>query len=839
MDPERWQQLRPLLDRALDLSGAERETMLAALHASDPHMHADLLRLISGAARSGLADGQNATQLASSWLQPSINAETTLDTERIGQRIGPYRLTRLLGAGGMGAVYLAERSETGFDQQVALKVVRGAFATTAIRERFEHERQILAGLSHPNIAALFDGGQIPDGGAYYTMEYVDGSAITEFCDAHADTVAARVHLLLRVAAALAYAHQNLIVHRDIKPSNVLVTSGRDVKLVDFGIAKLLDASTGSVMTRAGIGPMTPEYAAPEQFRNEAITVATDIYQFGALCFRLLSGCLPYRADPDNSLEWARAVTEQEPLRLTQARALRAADVHATLQARARKHQLTRDLDAIVRKALAKAPDQRYRSMDGMTADLQAFLDGHPVSARHAGPLYFAWKFITRRRYAVAASLLAVAALLVIGTAALHQRYLAGRETDRATREVEVHTVTRAMLTDLLRAGPASATANRPTSALQALDQGTERTLHALQGNPQHRAIASSVLAESYLDLGHAQRAQSLLQNTLTTLADEPDSLHLERLQLELLLARAAAEQGDVDIARRELAAAGTMIDTLLLPSDAPERLAAQLVQAVMLMHKGTASEARELTNQLLRDYDVPGLRDTLEFAQLLRLNVYAQRFVEPDDVPKLERSWRIIAAHYGVESPAALAAQRLLLGDSLTHRAADADAVLEHQESVVRDSFGDLSPDYADILDLRCADAAHAGQHEHAEAYCRHALAIREKATEPDSVDLTNARDNEGAELMRLGRPAEALAQFELVLDARKKTLGPTHVNVFVVQIEIAQIHCQLNAIASALTEFEKAISGLKTGYGPMSADEAVYAARLATCLLDWKRLSL
>ena len=325
IDGAAWTRLRRLLDEALELDGEERERYVSSLQGDDAALVDDLERLLAQYSQFENKSVANAMELLAPAVADIMREEGALDADRVGQQIGPYRLVSLLGAGGMGAVYLAERASEGFAQRVALKLVRQAFGNRAARERFERERQILAALKHPGIALLFDGGESNDGSAFYTMEYVDGEAITDYCASQKLNVTERVHLLGQIATALAYAHQNLIVHRDVKPSNVLVTRDGHVKLVDFGLAKLVDQRAGVTMTQAGIGPMTPAYAAPEQFHYGAVTVATDIYQFGVLCFVVLSGRLPYRADPNDNLAWAEAVTSEEPLTLARAAEMHGAD----------------------------------------------------------------------------------------------------------------------------------------------------------------------------------------------------------------------------------------------------------------------------------------------------------------------------------------------------------------------------------------------------------------------------------------------------------------------------------------------------------------------------------
>ena len=372
--PDRWRRLRPLLDHALDLDDAARERFLRELSSEDDELRIDLQRLIARhEATAGLS--RPAAQLASPAIEVTDLAPDP-QAPFVGRRIGPYSLTRLLGAGGMGAVYEGQRVDGGFRQTVAIKLVSGIHP--GLTARFERERQILAELRHPHIAQLLDGGETGDGMPYFALEYIDGRPITEYADAIDADVDARLRLLIEVAEALAYAHRRNVIHRDIKPSNILVSADGHVKLLDFGIAKLLKGDSGPTLTQQRMGPMTPEYAAPEQFHGSELSAATDVYQFGVLLFRLLAGRLPYRANADDGLAWARAVSEQEPLSLTSAlkdarRAAGAATPSGEVTLRRFALRRGADLDAIVRRCLAKAPGARYPSMDALIADLQAYL----------------------------------------------------------------------------------------------------------------------------------------------------------------------------------------------------------------------------------------------------------------------------------------------------------------------------------------------------------------------------------------------------------------------------------------------------------------------------------
>jgi eukaryotic-like serine/threonine-protein kinase len=420
---DRWPALKALFEAAVELPVRDRAAWLEARCAGDEALRGELESLLAFNDRPHRVFDEPAIELQDAGDEPALPP---------GHRIGPYRIDQLLGRGGMGAVYRATRSDETFDQQVAIKIVRRGMDSTGILRRFRSERQMLATLNHPNIATLLDGGSDADGAPYFVMEYVAGEPIDTYCARSAPALEDRLRLFLRVCAAVQHAHQRLVVHRDLKPDNILVREDGEPKLLDFGIAKLLEpahAPARVVHTTAGFRPMTPRYASPEQVRGDPISTSTDIYSLGVLLYQLLTGRLPYTASDASPLAIERAISEDIPPRPSEA-----ARGHAIAGAWCQR--LRGDLDAIVLMALRKEPERRYRSVGQFADDVRRYLDSLPVVACPDTLSYRATKFVARNRLASAAAALATVALLAGIVATTWSVRIARREAAAATAERE-------------------------------------------------------------------------------------------------------------------------------------------------------------------------------------------------------------------------------------------------------------------------------------------------------------------------------------------------------------------------------------------------------------------
>ena len=503
MSPSQFSRISALLDESMEFLPSQRETWLAELECRDPQSAA-LLRKIFAAHNVAESDAFMETRdLLARHLSSLLPDEQAL----IGKRLGPYRVLSLLGHGGMGSVWLAERADGLFTRQVALKLLHPMLTGRVATERFIREREILASLSHANIARLFDAGFAEDGQPYLALQYVAGTPVTSYSDRGALTVRERLDLFLQVLSAVQYAHTNLVIHRDLKPSNILVTEEGQVQLLDFGIAKLLTAGEAkeSELTQLGGRALTPEYAAPEQIAGGPITTATDVYSLGVMLYEFLTGERPYQLNRASRGALEEAIVSAEPMRPSQIVGDLKCAARRNTTVRLLRNALRGDLDTIVLKALKKSPNERYATVDALSRDIENFMRGRPVLAQPDSLWYRSRKILLRNRGLVAAATAIALTLTVGSTVAIWQ-------ARKASTEAHTAQVVQDFLRDIFRANSidqADPERGRQTTAAQLLDIGARKIDTALAGAPEAKLRVVETLAQMYEELELTERAAAL------------------------------------------------------------------------------------------------------------------------------------------------------------------------------------------------------------------------------------------------------------------------------------------------------------------------------------------
>lgn len=511
LSPDEVVRVGRLIDEALDLDPADRAVWQAALGAREPQLAevvAQLLRTMQDDAVAAAGRVETAQLIAR-----SVERATRAPPALAGRRFGPYRVLRLIGQGGMGSVWLAERADGLFERQVALKLVHaGPLAGRALAERFARERRILGALDHPHIARLLDAGVAEDGQPYLALEHVEGETLTTYCDSRCLGVPQRLALVLQVLSALQYAHQNLVIHRDIKPANILVTAQGQVRLLDFGIAKLMtdgEPAQETELTQMAGRALTPEYASPEQVAGRAVGTASDVYALGVVLYGLLCGQRPYVLPRDSRAALEEAILSAQPVRPSQQRI---GDEAARLRGsvpRKLAQALAGDLDTIVLQALKKDPSERYASADALAQDLQRHLAGQPVLARPDGAGYRLRKFVGRHKLKVAAGSATAMLLVAAAGLSLWQAQSAREQAEVARRESLRAQAVQGFLLDIFKANSvqqADPLRARQTTARELLDVGAKRAIDSLKDAPQAQDEVLNTLADMYFQLGLGEEA---------------------------------------------------------------------------------------------------------------------------------------------------------------------------------------------------------------------------------------------------------------------------------------------------------------------------------------------
>jgi eukaryotic-like serine/threonine-protein kinase len=683
-------------------------------------------------------------------------------------RIGRYRILREIAQGGMGHVFLAERSDGEYRQQVALKLLRSNLDSKTMQSRFRIERQILASLNHPNIARLLDGGVITKTSGrgvtqpYLVMEYVDGIPITEYCEKRKLQTYERLRLFLKAAEAIHYAHRNLVVHCDIKPSNILVTHDGEVKLLDFGISRLLEGETHNTIsfsTRTIRHWMTPEYAAPEQIRGERPTTAVDVYQLGVLLYELLAGKLPFQGTGENLRDLEHKILEKDPVKPSL--------ISSSGDARRIIHG---DLDAIVLKALRKEPEARYESAATLTDDIRRFLAGKPVTARHGTLGYRAGKFIRRHRMAAFASIGVLLLLVTVTGFYTHRLTIERDRAEQAASVAQIEALKAEKVADFMvnlfeTADPYRRAGDEPTIR-DFLERAVERIDNELDGEPVVQAQLLMTLGHSYANLGLFDRAEPLLRKALDLNIREFGNDHRETAGSMNRLARLHYRRGELDSARSLL------------------------------------EEALEIQERTLG----PDHADIIHTINVLG-NLYKRIGELSKSRITLERCLELVEQHLGTDHVRYgttlndYALLLMILGEHTTAR----DAFLR-VVSIMEREFG---PDHlyvgealGNLSDVQGALGEHEERIKNSERY----LEIAENELGPSHPTVATALTNVGMAYRSMGRSLDAIHMFERAANIYTETSGPGHHLVAYPLAHLGHTYRDMGDVDRAVAFYDRAI---------------------------------
>ena len=740
MDVARWQSIRSLFEELATTDPSQWESAVLAHYPDDAEMRAEVLGMLQADLASQQWPSRLVDQSPEFLGEIAASDETKQLDSWIGRQLGAWRITRALGRGGMGMVYLAERESGGFRQQAAIKLLRAADSTLGL-QRFLAERQMLAELEHPNIARLLDGGCNSDGSPWFALEFVDGISLTAWCDGRCLGIRERLTLFLDICAAVTYAHGQLIIHRDLKPANILVDTAGQVKLLDFGIAKLLEPDAAS--TQTAMRMFTPEYAAPEQVRGERMSTAVDVYALGVVLYELLVGQRPYRLADDTLRALEQAIVEQIPARPSQvtttARASAERDAQAQAAAKNRaasvkslRSVLKGDLDAIVLKALRKEPERRYVSVREFAEDVQAHLQRRPVGARSGGWRYTIGRFVRRNALAVGFAGLALAGLtaglitaLVQANAARVQRDMAQAEAAKAKQALE-------FMTDLFEKADPGAAARADLTVRDLLDEGVRNIRFAFAEQPAARLDMLLAMSSAYLSLYLPEQASNLLEEAEAMATGDDDPVSRAKLALGRCGLLNFKHENDACYPLAQRAEVG--LDTR---DAAQAQLAASLIDARItgLMNAANYDEVEhEARRAIAMLVDHPAqLRKRLDLENALVRALLGQG--RPSEAEagtrKLLAAWRAAPSAH----PRDIAVTIGLLAETLT------------------------APEQTDTR----------------LALLRESLALFETVYGPDHPAQVNRMNNLATALYRAGRAKEAIELIRRVVGIRRTHFGPAH----------------------------------------------------------------
>lgn len=823
-DADRWERVQTLFHATADLSSSDRDAILANECANDPELEAEVRALIE-------ADSEGSSLLDRSMADV---AHRLLDTTvpLSPDAFAPYRLGRLIGEGGMGVVYLAERDDLG--AQVAIKILRDGWLSPARRLRFASEQRALAQLNHPSIARLYDAGTLPDGTPWFVMEYVDGVALNEYCRTNALSLDERLRLFSEVCDAVQHAHAHAIVHRDLKPSNVFVTRDGRVKLLDFGIAKqLLPDDTKSDQTLTALRLMTPAYAAPEQVRGAPIGVFTDVYALGVILYELLTNALPFDLSRCTPGEAQSIIVERDAERMSVV-AIRSAEP----EMRALSKSAWDDLDVLVQTAMQKEPARRYATVDAMQRDVQHFRKREPLEAQPERVAYRLRKFVHRHWRAVSAT---VAVVALFGAGAVNYTLRIARARDIATAESARRLRIQQFMTALFNGGDETAGPADSLRVITLIDRGVQEA-RLLDGEPVVQAELYQTLGTLYQKLGSVARADTLLRLSLdarralsssgatSASADLADALiALAELRIDqasysgadsfmnAATAIAKAHSTDVALQRRTLGTLGR----LLYERGEYARAVATLDSALALVSTG-ATDASE--------------RADLRFA-LASAHFYMGHYDASDSLNRI-----VLAQHralYGARHPS-VAEDLINLGATEFERGRYVEAERYDREALaITESFyGAEHFRTASNLTMLGRALVRQARYDEARTALHRALAIQERVFGPNHPRVASVLNELGTVAMKAKHFDEAEANFSRMADVYRAANGDAHFTVAVAMSNLASVHMERGEFAKAESVYRDVIQRFTRAQSAEHLNTGIARIKLGRSLIRQHRFA-
>ena len=847
MESERWLRVQEVFAATAELPPAERDAFLSDRAGDDTELRREVESLLA-------ADSESEEFLEQPALPGRISqilAEGPSD--KVEGHIGPYRLLRKLGEGGMSRVYLAVRDD-GFQRLVALKVIRRGLKSEDLLHRFRTERQILAGLNHPNIAKLLDGGSTEDGLPYFVMEHIDGIPVDEYCDRNRLTVFQRLQLFLDICAALQYAHQNLVVHRDIKTSNILVTADGTVKLLDFGIAKLLKPEQFPVpmeLTATTMRPMTPFYASPEQIQGRTITTASDVYSMGVLLYKLLTGHLPYQVEARTAKDVERLVVEVAPeppsTAVSRVETVPGSDgegdttitPETVSQARSvQPHQLRRilsgDMDTILLAALRKEPQRRYGSVEQFAEDIRRSLTGLPVRAHKDSVGYRTRKFVQRNRVPIGVGAVIVALLFGFAVTMAMQASRIALERDAAQRERDRAEQVVAFLQEIFRVSDPNEGGGQRITAREILDSGAQRVSRELRDQPEVQATMMQAIGNVYRNLGLYDLAEPLLHDALAIRRRVFGETHPAVAQSLNNLGVVLRQRGDYDGAEPLFHEALEMRRQLYPDGDHPELAESLNNLALLHQERGRYPVAEGLLREAIAIQRAADSASGAELASLLaNLGIL---LTEVSDFAAAEAPFREALAL----RREALGEDHPLVADSLNDLGVflgiqgdleTAEELLRESLAMRRRTLGKDNPTLAESLNNLGRLLREKGDYEGAEGLYREAIAIRQNQLGRNHRLVAIHIHNLGQVLQAQGKLAEAEVQMRDALAIRIKLFGEPHREVGISYMALGDLLVEEGRPATAEPLLRKSVEVLSGSLPPNHWRIAQAESALGACL--------